>query len=258
MIIQPIDKIEAIDFVQQYHYSKVMPKLTKHYLGIYNVYVTDLIGVITLGWGTQPLQTIKKLFPDEGFTTKDYLEIGKMCFHPDYNRDRNTGTKTISSLKKWLKNNTDIKMLYTLADGIVGRIGYVYQASNFLYGGFFWTDVYMGADGEKIHPRSARNLCKENAQWLNKDKVFWLTHDFCEYKNIKRIKGKMFRYMLPLDKKTRKLFIKNNWNMKHPKENDLQWKERYDKGRYETTKKMPKFVLDVVNINTKNVNAHRR
>jgi len=56
-------------------------------------------------------------------------------------------------------------MLYTLADGIVGRIGYVYQASNFLYGGFFWTDVYMGADGEKIHPRSARNLCKENAQW---------------------------------------------------------------------------------------------
>jgi hypothetical protein len=116
----------------------------------------------------------------------------------------------------------------------------------------------MGSDGEKIHPRSARKLCEENAQWLKKDKVFWLTHDFCEYKNIKRIRGKMFRYMLPLNKKMRKMLIKNGWNLNHPKENDLQWKERCDKGKYIMLNEAPNFVLDIENVNKKNINAHKR
>ena len=54
--IKEIDKFLAIDLIQKTHYSKVMPRLTKHYLGCF---LTDkLVGVITLGWGTQPRQTI--------------------------------------------------------------------------------------------------------------------------------------------------------------------------------------------------------
>ena len=56
-----IDKVIAVDYIQARHYSKVMPRLTKHYLGVYNK--EELAGVLTLGWGTQPLQTIRKLFP---------------------------------------------------------------------------------------------------------------------------------------------------------------------------------------------------
>ena len=57
------------------HYSVVMPKLTKHYLG---AYVDDeLVGILTLGWGTNPMGTIRKMFPE--LTTADYYEIGKMC-----------------------------------------------------------------------------------------------------------------------------------------------------------------------------------
>ena len=58
--IKEIDKTLAINFIQERHYSKVLPRLTKHWLGCF--YNGELVGVLTLGWGTQPLQTIKKLF----------------------------------------------------------------------------------------------------------------------------------------------------------------------------------------------------
>ena len=70
--IEEIPKAEAIDFIQARLYSKVMPRLTKHFLGAYNE--DELAGVITLGWGTQPLQTIRKLFPP--LVTQAYYEIG--------------------------------------------------------------------------------------------------------------------------------------------------------------------------------------
>ena len=59
--IVELDARTAIDFIQERHYSKVMPRLTKHYLGIYDK--DTLAGVLTLGWGTQPYNTIHKLFP---------------------------------------------------------------------------------------------------------------------------------------------------------------------------------------------------
>ncbi len=255
MIIKEINKFDAIEFVQQYHYSKVFPRITKYYFGFYDDSI--LIGVITLGWGTQPLQTIKKIFPSQNLQTKDYYEIGKMCLHPSFNDDKNSGSQLTSALIHWLKNNTDLSFLYTLADGIVGRVGYVYQASNFLYGGYFWTDVYMGSDGEKIHPRSAKKLLKENAIWLNKSKVFWLTPDFCKLKGIKRIRGKMFRYGMPLNKKFRKLMFKSGWTVDYPKDDSLQWKQQINKGNYDYIEK-PDFALDIVNVNAENVNQGRK
>ena len=76
IFIKEIDKQFATHFIQKFHYSQIMPRLTKYYLGIYNGNV--LCGVVSLGWGTQPLQTIKKLFPNGNYVTNDYLEIGKM------------------------------------------------------------------------------------------------------------------------------------------------------------------------------------
>ena len=136
-------------FVQDRHYSAVMPKLTKHWLG---TYVDDkLVGVLTLGWGTNPMGTIRKMFPE--LSTCDYYEIGKMCM--DEEMPRNSESQMISKTLDWMKKNTpNIKYLYTWADGIVGKPGYVYQSANFLYGGFVWTDVYITKDGEKVHPRT--------------------------------------------------------------------------------------------------------
>ena len=251
--IQEIDKIKAVEFIQSKHYSKVMPRLTKHYLGIYDK--EELAGVVTLGWGTQPLQTIRKLFPT--LITQDYYEIGKMCMDDRY--PRNSETQMLSALFKWIQVNCpNKKFLYTWADGIVGKAGYVYQAFNFWYGGYIWTDIYVGADGEKIHPRSSKALLQENAKMLGREKLFWLTPDFLRYKGIRRIKGKQFRYILPLAKNYRKLLKESTveWSRNYPKDAELQWKEQIDKGQWRLLERMPSMDLSVVNINRKNVEEH--
>jgi hypothetical protein len=251
--VKEIDKFTAAKLVQEHHYSKVMPRLTKHYLGIY---LDDkLVGAITLGWGTQPLQTINKMFP--GLETKDYYEIGKMCMLPEM--PRNSESQMLSAVIQWMKKNLPERLfLYTWADGIVGKVGYVYQSANFLYGGFIWTDIYIGPDGEKIHPRSAKALCKENAVFSNKAKVFWLTRDFIKSKGITRVRGKQFRYIMPLSKSARRMLAKStvSWTIQYPKEGDLEWKKQTDDG-YELLSKMPEIKLGVVNVNKKNVESYQ-
>ena len=103
-------------------------------------------------------------------------------------------------------------------------------------------------------------MLQENAKLLGRDKLFWLTPDFLKMKGIQRIKGKQFRYVLPLAKSYRGLLKKAStveWNKDYPKDKDLQWKRQKGKGDWELLEKMPNMNLSVVNINKKNVEAHR-
>ena len=149
--VQEIPKMQAVDFIRQYHYSKVMPRLNKYFVGFF--VDGQLSGVVVLGWGTQPLQTIRKLFPRHDMKTMDYIEIGKMCFLPDFNSTKYFGSLVTSQLVKWLRRNTDFLYLYTLADGIMGKCGYVYQASNFqCVGSFTPAFTEIGPPGKRYTP----------------------------------------------------------------------------------------------------------
>ena len=170
-----IDKNLTTKFVQKYHYSPVMPAITKHYLGFF--LDGDLKGALTLGWGTKPRHTFNKMFPNVGILEKEdgkfvhdikdwYYEIGKMCQSTELNHNRGAGSQMVSATIKWLKNNTKCQFLYTMADGIMGKCGFVYQASNFYYGEKYFTSVYLMENGEKLHPRTSKDLCRENAQFL--------------------------------------------------------------------------------------------
>ena len=249
MDIQEIPKEIAIDFVKKYHYSKIMPRLTKFYLGFFEN--GKLCGVVTLGWGTQPLQMIKKIFHKHELKSTDYLEIGKMCFLPSYNNNQYFGSQVCSELVKWMKNNTSCLFLYTLADGIMGKCGYVYQASNFRYIGDFKTSVYMDVNtGEKIHPRSAKQLCIENAEFEGKPKVYWLTDTFCKHKGIDKINGLMFRYIYPLNRKAKCMLSQypEYRGLKNPKDDALIFEKRVAKGKFERINQ-PNFNMNVFNHN---------
>ena len=279
--IEEVSRAYATEFVQSLHYSKIMPKLTKHFLGCY--LEDELVGVLTLGWGTQPKATIAKLFNDKNFCrikfdgekyvsddldTKDYYEIGKMCMKEEM--PKNSESQMISAVVRWMKVNCPEKQyLYTWADGIMGKPGYVYQAANFLYGGFIWTQIYISAEGEKIHPRSSRRLCDENVKFKLErepdffvgkkgERIYWLTQDFLDHKGISKIHGKQFRYILPLNKKARKLLKKSKveWSLNYPKNDDLVWDKSTTNGR-ERLDKMPYIDGDVTEYNNKNVNAHK-
>ena len=264
--IKEISRSQATVFIQSLHYSKIMPKLTKHFLGCH--LHGELVGVLTLGWGTQPKATIAKLF--DGLESKDYYEIGKMCMSEKFPEDSYPESQMISAVVKWMKVNTPEKqILYTWADGIMGKPGYVYQAANFLYGGFIWTQIYISDKGEKIHPRSSRRLCDENVQFKLErepeffvgkkgERIYWLTQDFLDHKGISKIYGKQFRYILPLNKKSRKLLKKSNveWSLNYPKDSDLVWDKSTTEGR-KRLGEMPYIDGDMTEYNTKNVNAHR-
>ena len=254
-IVKSVSRQIATDFVQQYHYSPVMPSLTKHFLAFY--LEEKLVGILTLGWGTQPRQTINKLFP--GLETKDYYEIGKMCMSEDM--PKNSESQMISHAVRWLKQNCPEKLfLYTMADGIMGKCGYVYQAANFYYGEKYWTQVYLMENGEKLHPRSTKEILKENAKYVGKEKLFWMTSDFMLMKGIKKITGYMFRYIYPLNKKAEKLMTKNSslkWTKNYPKDDSLEWYDVTDKHNKKKIDK-PKFTFVDAKYNLKNINAHKK
>lgn len=150
--IKTIDKETALNMVKKYHYSNTLPHLNKVFVGFY--LDNELVGVVTLGWGTRPLHTIKKLFPS--LDTKDYFEIGRMCMNDDM--PRNSESQMLKALVKWIKlNYPEKKILFTWADGMFGKVGYVYQASNFKYAGYSIGELYS-QNGEKIHPRSLKVL----------------------------------------------------------------------------------------------------
>jgi len=129
--IKEVTRFEATELVQANHYSPVMPRLTKHWLGVFKS--EEMVGVVTLGWGVRPLHTIQKII-NEDMNSSHYLEIGKMCMLDS--EPKNSETQMISQLIKWIKKNRpEVLFLYTLADGIMGKCGYVYQAANFYYGG---------------------------------------------------------------------------------------------------------------------------
>ena len=183
-MLKQIHKVTASEFVSERHYSAVMPSLTKYFLGYFSS--EEMVGVITFGWGTRPKHTIKKLFPE--LDTKDYYEIGKMCM--DDAMPRNSESQMLSVAVKWLRENTNIKYLFTWADGIVGKPGYVYQAANFLYGGYSITDIYVTETGEKVHPRTLQGQLP-NEEGLK----YGHRPNFEQLRDLKlsRVKGKQFR-----------------------------------------------------------------
>lgn len=233
LVIKELDPDTAVPFLRAYHYSKVLPRLTRYYLGFYKD--GELSGVVSLGWGTQPLQTIKKIFPRHSLLTADYLEIGKMCFLPSENGNQYFGSLVLSALIGWLREHTGCLFLYTLADGIMGKCGYVYQAANFRYLGSFTTSVYRHtATGEKIHPRSAGQLLAENAAFDGVARRHWLTYEFCRMKGIEKINGRMFRYIYPLTKEAVKILqsYPQYQHMTYPKEKDLFFAVRTGRRQY--------------------------
>lgn len=231
--IKEISKEQALIMVQKYHYSNTLPKLNKHFVGFY--LNDEMVGLITLGWGTRPLHTIQKLFPS--LTTKDYFEIGRMCMTEAM--PRNSESQMISQLIKWLKaNHPQVKVLFTWADGMLGKCGYVYQACSFLYAGYFLTDIYM-REGIKIHPRQTRGLFSPN----DKRKTVRPTLKQMKEFKISHFKGKQYKYLTFLCNKKEKELLKKEClvelSFNYPKENDLLWKIQQEDGKWIESSRPP-------------------
>lgn len=224
--VREIPKDDALGMVQKYHYSNTLPKINRYLLGFF--LGGELVGVITLGLGTRPLHTIKRIFPSLG--TNDYLEIGRMCMTEEM--PRNSESQMLSQCVKWLKeNHKEIKILFTWADGMLGKPGYVYQASNFIYAGYSGGEMYM-KDGVKIHVRKIKALLIKDGEKDDRLTVRPTLEQMREL-NIKHYRGKQFRYLLFLCDKKENGYKRNaylTWAYQTPKTKTLSgrlemWKQ---------------------------------
>lgn len=240
--IREITRDVALTMVQRYHYSNTLPKLNKHFIGFH--LDGHLVGVVTLGWGTRPRHTIKRIFPS--LDTKDYLEIGRMCMTEEM--PRNSESQMLSQLVRWIKRNLpELKVLFTWADGMLGKVGYVYQASNFLYAGYSGGEMYV-KDGVKIHVRQMKSFLVPSGTKDSRITVRPTLEQMRQY-GIDHFKGKQYRYLLFLCGKAEERRLRAecllDLHQKNPKDDDLSWTVK-DKqtGKWLTSHKPP-YVTDV-------------
>lgn len=235
-ITAPIDRVEPIDFerarefVRQHHYSEVMPRITRVVLG--GFVGERLVAIATFGFGTRPLHTIRKLFPSLG--TDSYLELGKLCVIDEM--PKNTESFFIARAVRHLKQHyPKVELLFSWADGIIGKPGYVYQASNFFYGGYIWSEMYLSPEGIRVHVRSIQGHPD-----LPKSAGKFKTRSYAEVSKLGFTKyfGLQFRYIYPLCSERRWRHIQAESTVQwrrggYPKATDCKWKRQTGKGSRE-------------------------
>lgn len=224
------------NLVVQCHYSKVMPRITKACIGGWQG--ERLVAGMTLGYGTRPKHTIEGMFPS--VQASQYLEIGKLCVRDELpnNTESYFIARAIALLKK---NMPEILILFSWADGILGKPGYVYQASNFYYGGFITTEIYLNTNGIKIHPRTVQGITAHDGEVRGRR-----DYETTRGLGLTKYFGKQFRYVFPLCSKHEwKTLIQESpfvWTRNnYPKDVDCTWEMQTGLGK-RVVCGMPPFV----------------
>ena len=210
LTIAPISAKTGKRFVHEHHYAVISPPITKLALGLFHG--GRLVGVALWGYGVRPKHTLKKLFPS--LEVKEYLELNRLCVLDEM--PRNTETQFLGMMVQYIKHECPhVKVLYSWADGLRGKPGYIYQAANFLYGGFIWSQFYATKDGEVVHPRLliTRYGTRKKA--------------FTKSLGLVKIHGYQFRYCRFLcSHGERKRLLRESpvkWTRDYPKSADLKW-----------------------------------
>jgi hypothetical protein len=228
--VEVISRDIAVAFIEAHHYSRVMPRITKHILG--GIKGGQLVAVATLGFGTRPVHTIKKIFPSLG--SADYLELGKLCLLDEM--PRNSESYFIAKVLGWVRKNVPTcRVFYSWADALLNKPGFIYQASNFFFGGHIKTEMYVDAQGNKFHARSVQGH-PDLPQSTGKFK----TRSFEAVSKIGLTKyyGYQFRYCYPLcgNKEWKRLLAESTvtWTRgNYPKSADCRWWKQTRKGHTE-------------------------
>lgn len=115
------------DFVEEWHYSGNVNGLRISYVfGLF--YNNDLIGAMI--YGSLGMANTWKRYVDK---EEDIIELRRLCCIDK--TPKNTESYFIAKTLKWLKKNTNIKVVVSYADSFHNHEGTIYKASNFNYHG---------------------------------------------------------------------------------------------------------------------------
>ena len=193
--IDLINSTKANKFTSYYHYSGVGFKKAKINQGIYSKSTHQLVGV--LQWGISAQEGIRlDRYVTEPITKDEYLELNRFCMADS--EGKNAESQAIGLGIKWIKKNRpDIKLLVSYAGRKEGNYGYIYQATNWEYLGYFISNGFWELDGEEKHQITVWYHYKKygDAKKTFKQGICDLYHD------VRQTWTKQFIYIQRLDRK---------------------------------------------------------
>ena len=144
--IKEIDSKLANRLVIENHYSGTVAKGVLFHLGIF---IGDtLYGVAQYGFGIRPQDTCKWVSETK---SDEYLELNRLWISDKLGK--NAESNAISKSLKWVKQHKpNLKWIISFADGMMGKVGTIYQATNFVYTGYRKDGgIWMTKEGERLH-----------------------------------------------------------------------------------------------------------
>ena len=138
--VEPISYQEAKPWILKKHYAHRMPSVVSAF-GLFNGMV---VGVVT--FGIPPNNNLNKL---AGY---GMLELNRLCI--DDECPKNAASYLIGNALQMLPRP---KAIISYADAGQGHIGYVYQATNWLYTGMGSGDTEYAKDGHQFHRKQMYN-----------------------------------------------------------------------------------------------------
>lgn len=184
---------KACQMCVTYHYSHVGFKKAKLNLGIFRKEDKLLVGV--LQWGCSFQENIRlDRYVKEPITKDEYLELNRFCMADS--EGKNAESQAISLGIKWIKQNMpEIKLLVSYAGRKEGNYGYIYQATNWEYLGYFISEGFWFVDGEERHLATLWQRCQRH----NPNLTFLPCLEDM-YSDIRKTWTKQFIYIQRLDK----------------------------------------------------------
>ena len=203
--VLPIKSKETYNWLLEKHYAKRIPNITDAF-GLF--FESTLIGVVT--YGIPPSHSLCIGVCGEEHKDK-VIELNRLCLQDNH---RNQSSYLISQSLKLLEKP---KIIVSYADTSKGHVGYVYQATNFIYTGMSAKRTEWRIRGSNLHSKTITEQSTLEERQNNPDK----------YEVVERPQKHRYIYIIG-NKKDKKLLTKciNYRAMPYPKGNT----KRYDSG----------------------------
>lgn len=146
--VKLVERKDIAEFIETWHYSKSINGCISDYcFGLYDG--EHLIGAMF--FGRMAMANQWKRFGDK---EEDVIELRRLCCID--NTPKNTESFFIGNALRWLKKNTNIKMVVSYADAEYGHSGTIYKASNFVLEGKRAGAKVIIHNGKKYHDKAIR------------------------------------------------------------------------------------------------------
>lgn len=192
LIVREIDCKTAGGYIAAFHYSKTMPDSTRYVYGLY--YGNLLCGVCAFGMGCGKNQYTAI---NPGAKNGEYIELTRLWLEDSL--ARNSESYFIAKCLKKLPK--EIRFVISFSDEKQGHVGYIYQATNFVYlGQNGGGRMLVTSDGVEKHPRLLgiyRKRHPEYAKLTNSDLMTLLGYKYIDG-------GRKHRYVYFKDKELQK------------------------------------------------------